>query len=148
MSTRQAALTELKTRLEGILTADGYQTDAGALVFVLEEPVLGDDDPDSAIALVIHPDAPEWQGDKGFVTLAVEVQAHAKGAAADPWGSVEALLADIKTAVEQDHDLAGTLLPKGLERGATTVLKRESGSTTVGAGIEYRLQYAETWGAP
>jgi hypothetical protein len=76
----------------------------------------------------------------------VEIQAHSKSGTATPWATVEAVLADIKTAVEQDHDLAGTLNHNGLERGTTRVVKREPGSTTVGTGVEYRLQYAESLG--
>lgn len=148
MTARQDALTELVSRLADISVTNGYQTDAGARVFILEDPALGEDDPDAALALVVRADAVTWQGDKGFVLLPLEVQAHAKGAAETPWATVEAILGDIKTAVEQDHDLAGTLTENGLVRGPTAVVKREPGSTTVGVGVEYLLQYEETWGRP
>jgi hypothetical protein len=136
------------SRLSNILTTNGYQTDAGAQVFILEDPALGEDDGPAAIAVVVGADQIQWQGNKGFVVLPVEIQAHSKSGTATPWATVEAVLADIKTAVEQDHDLAGTLNHNGLERGTTRVVKREPGSTTVGTGVEYRLQYAEAWGAP
>lgn len=146
LSKRQLALTELQERLEGIASAAGYQTDAGALIFIGEAPALGESDPTEALAIVIQPDEPGFQGEKVAITLPIEVWALAK--TTEPWATVEAVIADIKKAVETDHDLGGTLLPRGLERGPTQTLAREDGQQYVGAAVAYRLRYAESWGAP
>ena len=76
------------------------------------------------------------------------MQAVVKADTESPWSTVEAIVADIKKAIETDQDLAGTLLPRGLTRGKTRPFDRESGGEFVGAGVEYRLLYAEEWGAP
>lgn len=146
LSKRQLALTELQTRLQNITVAKGYQTDAGDLIFIGEAPALGESDPTEALAIVIQPDEPGFQGEKVVIRLPVEVWAIAK--TTEPWGTVEAVVADIKTAIETDRDLAGTLLPRGLERGVTQALQREDGQQYVGASVAYRLVYAEEWGAP
>lgn len=149
MSRRQAAIAELRTRAARILTSNGFQTDAGAAVFIAEAPTLGPEDPPAAIAIAIGDDDPAFQAGKIILTLPVELMALVLVADLDdPWSTVEALIADIKTAVEIDHDLAGTLQDKGLERGATKPLKREEGSAYVGASIAYKLTYSETWGRP
>ena len=148
MSARQQALAVLIARLEGISTGAGFQTDVGQRVFVMEAPTLGPDDPESAIALVIGEDEPGYQGENVVVRLPVQVQAHAPANLEDPWGSVEAIIADIKKAVETDHDLGGTLVKRGLERASTSPLAREEGSQYVGAGVAYRLVMREGWGTP
>lgn len=146
LSKRQLALTELQTRLQNILVAKGYQTDAGDMIFIGEAPALGENDPTEALAIVIQPDEPGHQGEKVAITLPVEVWALAK--TTEPWATVEAVIADIKRAVETDRDLGGTLLARGLERGSTQTLAREDGQQYVGAAVAYRLRYAESWGAP
>ena len=145
-SNRQRALTVLQDRLAGISMAAGYQTDAGQCIFIGEAPLLGESDPDAAIVISIQPDEPGFQGEKVAISLPVSVQAIAK--AEQPWATIEAVLADIKTAVETDRDLDGTLLRRGLERGSTQTIDRDEGSTYIGASILYRLRYAESWGAP
>jgi hypothetical protein len=148
VSKRALALAELRTRLQGIAIADGYETDAGQLVFLAETPVLGPEDPTSAVAIVVGADEPGFQGEHIVVRLPVQVQALAKADADDPWITVEAIIGDIKKAVETDRDLGGVLLKRGLERGQTVPMERAEGSTYVGAGVEYRLVLAELWGAP
>ena len=148
MSARQQALATLRTRVQGILVAEGFQTNAGGLVFLAEKPHLGPDDPGEAIAIEVLPDEPGHQGEKVALTLPIAVQAIVKADLDDPGMTVEAVIADIKNAVETDHDLGGTLLPRGLERGVTAQLDREDGSTFVGAAVGYRLRFTEDWGAP
>jgi hypothetical protein len=140
------ALAELRTRLQQITVANGFNTDAGDLVFLGERPALGPDDPAAAVAIVVGPDEPTFQGPKIILVLPVQVEAHVREDVADPWLQVEAVIEDIKTAVELDHDLGGRV--NDLRRGSVTPLDREDGSTTVGAGIEYRLVIAEQWGTP
>lgn len=148
MSTRQDALRVLKERLEGITQGNGFQTDAGASLFIGERPVGGPDDPEASICVMPQADVPGHQMKNVVTALPVLVQAIVKlGENDQPWDIVEAILADIKRAVETDFDLSGTLLKQhGLQRGITTPHDREGGSLFVGATIEYRLEYAEGWG--
>ena len=44
-SVRETAIGELRTRLENILVANGYNTDVGQDVLLGEQPVFGPDDP-------------------------------------------------------------------------------------------------------
>jgi hypothetical protein len=145
---RYDALSELRTRLRTIRAPDGFETDAGQLVFLGEEPVLGPDDPAAAIAIVVGGDEPRYQGQSVVIFLPVEVQAHVRANVDDPWLTIEAVVGDIKKAIETDHDLGGILLPRGLERGTTRPKDRESGSAYVAAGVEYKLLFREQWGAP
>ncbi len=142
------AIGEMRTRLENILVTNGYNTDVGQAVMLGEQPAFGPDDPSAVVALIVGADAPGYQGEHVIVTLPVEAQAIVKADVDDPWVTVEEIIADIKKAVETDHDLGGALIPRGLERGATRPFDRESGSEFVGAGVEYRLMFKELWGAP
>jgi len=147
MSSRSDALTVLVSRLEDITVAGGFNTDAGLKLFIGEQPVLGPSDPEASIAVVVRPDEAGYQGENIVITLPVEIQAIVKSSAG-AWITIEQVIADIKTAVEEDHDLGGTLLRRGLVRGTTRALDREPGSEFVGAGVEYRLVYGERWGQP
>lgn len=149
MSQRQDILEAVKARLAGISLITGYQTDAGQLIFLGEAPVLGPDDPDAAIAIVVGSDEIKYQGENAHVTLPIDVQAIAKVADHNaPWETVEAIISDIKTSMEVDHNLGGLVIARGLTRGPTRPLEREAGSTTAGAGIEYRFEFSEGWGTP
>ena len=150
MSRRQEILAKFVERLEAISVANGYQTDIGQLVFIGERPVLGDDDPPAFLNVVVVADEPGYQGENVFVKLPVTVHAVVKAdwSGGTPWATVEAIIADTKKAIEIDHDLAGLLVARGLERGPVEPRDREPGDTIVGAGIQYSLKYQEQWGAP
>ena len=151
VSKRQQILAEFVNRLYEITIANGFQTDAGQLVFIGERPVLGPSDPDASIDVVVSTDDPGFQGEKVFVTLPVTVRAVVRVDSvngATPWGTVEAVIADIKKAIETDHDLSGLLVQRGLERGPVEPRDREPGDEIVGAGVQYNLKYTEQWGAP
>lgn len=149
MSRRQAILAKVVERLEKIQVALGYQTDVGKLVFIGERPVLGPDDPDASIDVIVSADEPGYQGENVYVTLPVIVRAVARASiGATAWETVEAIIADIKTAIETDHDLDGLLVARGLERGSVEPRDREPGDEIVAAGIQYSLKYLEQWGAP
>lgn len=147
-STRKSALDEILARLAAIRITNGYNTDAGARLFIGEQPVLGPSDPEASIAVVVREDEAGYQGENVVVRLPVAIQAIVKADAADPFSTVEDIIEDIKRAVETDHDLGGRLVRRGLERGSTQPLDRESGSEFIGAEVQYRLIYAEQWGAP
>lgn len=147
-STRQSALQVLQARLSEIRVANGYNTDAGERLFIGEQPILGPSDPLASLCIVVRATEPGKQGENVLVRLPVGVQAIVRADSADPWSTIEQVIEDIKRAVERDHDLGGYLIRRGLERGQEEPLDRESGSTFIGAEVEYRLVFAEAWGAP
>lgn len=148
MAKRQEVLEVIRTRLQAIATANDYQTDAGATIFFGETPLLGDEDPDAAIAMVPGEEQIKIQGNAVFVRLPVDVQALAKADLDQPWVSIEALIADIKTAVEQADRTLGGLLNDYLARVSVRALPREPGSTTIGAAVTYLCAFREQWGNP
>lgn len=149
MSTkRQDILEALRARLQAITRIGGYATDAGALVFLGEQPDLGPDDPDVALAIGVGDDEPGHQGEHVFIRLPLEIQAIAKASLDEPWLTIEAVIGDIKKAVEQSDRTLGGYVKRQIERGVTRTLAREPGSTTVGVGITYVAPYVEVWGAP
>jgi len=148
MSNRQAALAALRTRLEQILVANDFQTDAGKRVFFAEAPTLGPDDEPAAIAIFPQEDQPGYQGEQVAIVLPVRVEANVRADSENPGATVEAVIADIKKAVELDHDLGRTVSQRGLERGTTAPFDREEGSAFVGAAVTYLLRFPEVWGRP
>lgn len=148
MSARQTAIATVKTRLALILKASGYQTDAGKLVFLGEAPVLGPDDPDAALAVVVRDDEVKYVGENVFSKIAVDVQAIVRASTVDPHATIEAIISDIKKAIETDHNLTGAVVPKGLTRGETRPLDRQDGSEFVGVQVRYFLELIEKWGTP
>lgn len=147
-SRRQQILEALRTRCRAIKKADGFATDAGKVVFLGEAPALGPDDPESAVALVVGDDVVSYQGNdvKLSIHLPVNVVALVKADLEAPWEMVEAVLQDIKTAVELEDRQFGDLLANTMRRGSTRSLDREPGSMTVGVAVQYDLPYAEPWG--
>jgi len=148
-SAREAILTEVQARLKKVLVSGGFNTDAGAIVSMGESPAMGPDDPDESISIVIDPDGVGHQGERIVVTLPVRVFALVRAdSTASPWLSVERIVTDIKRTIETDHDLDGNLVNRGLTRGSTSPLERESGSEFVGAEVLYTAMFAEDWGSP
>lgn len=153
-SIRQQLIELVKARLEAIAagqsSADGvtFATDAGENVFVNETPALGPDDPAMAIAVVIGEDSVSRTGEHAVIELPMEIHALARADLDEPWKASEAVLADIKRAMELADRSFGNRLRPRMERGSTRTLEREEGSTTVGVGITYLFPYIEQWGAP
>lgn len=147
-TTRQQILEAVRARLQAIRTIDGFATDAGEQVFLGEAPMLGPDDPDVAIAIVIGDDVPTFQGEQVLLQLPLGLCALAKADLAEPWIAVETLLGDIKTAFELPDRTLGGLLRGQVERRPTLTLEREPGSTTVGVCVGYMARYTEVWGNP
>ena len=101
-SMRRRVLDSIVARLQAI-TANNvdFETDAGQLVYVGEPQALGESDPAQAIAIVIGEDEPQSQTAGALlVTTPFEICALAQVAPEDPWTPVEAVLADIKRAME------------------------------------------------
>jgi hypothetical protein len=141
-SRRQSIIEALASRLENIQVAEGYNTDAGSMVFLGEDPTFGPDDPAVALAVNVG-DAVE--GRQPMVTeMPLEVVALVRADITAPLLAMEQVIADIRAAVETDHTLGGTC--KQLTRGAVRALPRETGHTVVGASVEYTALYSEMWG--
>jgi hypothetical protein len=148
LSRRQLILEALKARAEKIRIADGYQTDAGLTVHLHEAPAFGEDDPETAIAMVVADDELKWHGNKAFIVLPIEFQALAVASPDVPWGALEAILADIKMAIELPDRTVDGLAAAYMERGTTRTLGREPGVESVGVGVQYLVPYREAWGNP
>lgn len=144
---RRLILEALRDRLAVIQVANGFHTDAGLAIYAGEGVELGDGDPDTALSLVVGPDSPSYQGEHIATALTVEILGLARADLADPFVA-EDLVGDIKRAIELPDRTLGGLVKKQIERGPTRNLPREAGSTTVGAGVEYRAPLTEQWGAP
>jgi len=145
---RRLILEAIRARLWEIRTVNGFATDAGETVFLGETPELGPDDPEQAIAIVVDDELPAHQGENVFSVMPVVVAALAKADLDEPWLAVEAVLGDIKRAIELEDRTLGGLVRLRFERGATRTMKREPGSVTVGVAIEYRAPILEKWGSP
>lgn len=133
-----------------IRQSNGYETDAGALVFVGEAPPLGPDDPDQALAIVPENEATQWQepGLAVDVILPIGVHGVTKVDATNAWLGVEAMIRDIKRAIETSDVQFSGLLSWPLERGPVLTLGREAGSANAGAAVMYRARLKEGWGRP
>jgi hypothetical protein len=159
-SKRQAAIAELVRRLEFITKAKGYNTDAGEHIFLGEAPSFGEGDPPEAIAILIQDDSPQTSGGAIRTRTPIEIWAVVPAGIEAPLLAVEAIIADVKEAVEIEIDgsvdrFLGTIaddghpygtLPRGLERGVIQALKREPGGTYVRAAVEYVANFEERWG--
>lgn len=147
-SRRQVILVEFLARVSEIKQSNGFQTDAGFTPFLGEGVVLGESDPEVAVSIVVRDDLPGKTMENIFIMLPIEVQAIAKADINQPWLAVEALIADIKQAIELPDRTLGLPISKGLSRGSTRTLAREAGAATVGAAVTYVVPYVEAWGAP
>jgi hypothetical protein len=160
-SKRQAALQDLIARLAYITKEKGYNTDAGEHIFLGEAPTFGEDDPPEALAVLVGEDSPQTSGGLIRTRTPIEIWAVVPATLEQPLLAVEAIIADIKEAVEIEADgsvdrFLGMLteeegkpygtLPKGLERGSIRALRRQEGSTYVGASVEYVAHFEEAWG--
>ncbi len=156
-SRRERAIAAIVARLEEVTRDNGCATDAGAHVIVGETPTLGPDDPPAVFAVVVQEDSHRFQGEHVVSTLPLEIQALLPAGSEDPWLAAEAMVADVKRAVElREEDLAvddrrrfGNAVQRdGLARGNTRAAPRPEGSSYVGIGITYEMQIRETWGNP
>jgi hypothetical protein len=142
-SRRQRIIEALATRLELIQTDNGFNTDAGSMVFLGEDPTFGPDDPGVALTISVG-DATEARHQL-LMEMPLEIVALVSADISAPLLAIEQVIADIRTAVEtDDRTLDGEC--KQITRGAIRALPRESGFTVVGASVEYIALYSEVWG--
>ena len=125
-----------------------YETDAGLAVYVGERPELGESDPAVAVAVLPQEDDTEAIGQQlaFMVRLPVAIEAIASVELDQPYLAAEAVVADIKRAIEGERTLGG--LVSEIRRGATAVVPREPGTTTVGVAVTYQVVFKEAWGTP
>lgn len=145
---RQAIVANAVDRVMAIQTGvdSDFETDAGKAVYIGSTPELGKDDPGEAIAVVLNDDDVTKDTPKTFLTLPVEIQALVRVGPINAWLRMEAILGDIKRAMEigDRRELGGY----PMRRGPTRTLPREPGSNTAGVGVTYFVDYSETWGQP
>jgi hypothetical protein len=145
---RRAILAQLLAYAGAITVENGYETDGGLRVYFGESPALGEDDPPTAIALVVLESLPQPRG--GFIEepVDVEVQALARASLDEPYIAAEVVLGDIMRAFEQADRTLGGLVKGEMTIGAIRTVPREAGSTTVGVSVVYRLSHLRRWGQP
>lgn len=147
---RSRIIAVLFGRVKRIRVANGFATNCGESAVIGEVSELGPDDPEDAISFNVGDDELEWQGPAlaFYVKLPISIRALSK-ADCEPWKRVEAIVGDIKRAIETtDFTLGGLIDARALERGPVVSLDRESGSKTIGAGVIYRVSWKEGWGTP
>ena len=141
---RQDIITELIDRVSAITKTNGFSTNAGRNVYVGEIVKLGENEPDSAIAIVIGNETVIGQRVKVIYDLDIEIQALVKAQLDQPWALAEVMIGDIKKAVElEDRMLGGAVNgngQSGLERSGVEVINREPGSNQVGVSVFYRAR--------
>lgn len=158
-SRREVALADLLNRLRFISKAKGYNTDAGLHISQGETPHFGPDDVGAAIAVFVGDDTPEMSGGMVRTRVPIEIWATVPANMTAPLLSIEAIIADIREAVEIEKDgstdrslgvVDGSpaTMPTGLERGPTRPLRREPGSEYVGVSCEYVARFETPWGTP
>jgi hypothetical protein len=145
---RALILAAFSARLMAIEAGDDFSTDAGQKLFIGEGVELGEDDPDAALAIVPSADDPTWQMKALGIKWPIRVQALVKANLDDPTSATEAVIGDIKRAIELEDRTFGGLLSQPLERVSTRSVERQPGSDTVGAEVVYIATYKEMWGAP
>ena len=130
---RQDIIDEVISRVSAITKTNGFSTNAGRNVYVGEIVKLGENEPDSAIAIVIGNETTVSQRVKVIYDLDIEIQALVKAQLDQPWTLAEVMIGDIKKAVElEDRRLGGAVNgsgTNGLERAGASVINP-------GAGVE------------
>lgn len=154
VSLRRQILEAFRTRLLEIRTNNGFLTDAGLTIFLGERVTLGEDDPDTALAIVAGEDSrnPPSQGlGSGTfaaveITLPVSILALAKADLDEPLLAQEDIIHDIERAVELNDRKIGGI--GSLSQVSVAPFDREEGVTVVGAAVNYSVLYSKKWGDP
>lgn len=149
---RRNLLAAITARLEAITIDGGFETDAGREIFLGQDADLGDNDPDAVLAVSFGEERPTSSQVKLCYDLPISIKAVVKANLDDPWMTIEDMIGDIKKAMELEDRTLGGLVNRnanhGILRGPVTALQRETGSSTVGAEVQYIAPLVEPWGAP
>lgn len=154
-SRRQLVLAALATLLEEVSVANGFNTDAGAMVRLGQELELGDNDPDSAILIVSGIETfNQPQDRKLFSQWPLSIRAVVKVAddIDDAWMAAELIVADIEKAIEVADPTFGGLVNyngnHGLILQSIETVERDAGSPVVGIDVVFIAKLQRTWGDP
>jgi hypothetical protein len=135
------ALEAARARCQTITRAAGYATNAGDHVIVGELLDLGPDDVTQAIALLLNEDIPG----QPMTTVPLEISGLTFADLEEPWLAAEAILGDIRKALETADKTLGGLV-KSMSKGSVRPYPRQPGSTVVGVTITYQLTMVDPWG--
>ena len=146
MSTAKSAITAIITRLQGILTASGYNTNAGNQVY--SGVRFFQDDATFPILTV-------FSGDEIVEKLTfnsyrsertINIEGYVKDAST-PTASIEDLIEDVQNAVELPDISLGGLVEVVDYTGVEEIDPPESGSDIAGVRITYLITYQRVYGA-
>jgi len=134
----------LVTRVANILRADGYETDAGARVYIGRERVQTEDLP--CVVVLAGPISPSGaeQTDHGRTwQRTISIQAMSEADPRNPGDVGERLLSDLHKAIlgAGDETLGG-LAAGGLEVQTMEVAQVDPGGTVVAAALDMVVTYA------
>ena len=120
-------------------------------MFFGEGVELGEDDPPTALAIVVQDSQPQPRGGFLEVPVLVEFQALAKvdpDLVDQPYIAAEIILTDVQRAIEAGDRTLGGRIKGELQLGPTRVVPKQPGSMTVGVGVTYGGTFIRTWGQP
>lgn len=143
----KSAIAEVVTRLQAILTASGFNTNAGNQVFKGERNF---DDSDTFPALSVFSGPEEVTGDGAFGqydlarTLVIEGWLSPAG---DPADAVEDLIEDIQKALELTDITLGSVGNSFDYAGIDYLDMPEGGSSIAKVGLQYVFSYERSYGA-
>ena len=151
-SVSERALSAVKTKLQGILVASGYRTNAGASVFRSTKSIQTTDLP----ALVLW-DLGETAADADgnsrsmSIALSIGIDAHIAADQADTGLMLEQIKADVKKAVLSFanpalRDSDGTIGP--IRYTGCKIGPRAEGDSTEWVSLDFVVTYKEGYGDP
>ncbi len=149
-SKRTLIIAAVAARLGEIQVENDFNTDAGLSVLFGDGPVFGPDDPPAVLSIVVETDQPgRHQGENVTAMFGFEVQAIVKVDIQHPTLAMEAMVEDVKRAIEtEDRSFDGLAVRNSLKRGQTRVIDRPAGGEYCGLGVQYQCVVAEEWGNP
>ncbi len=140
----------IKTRLQGITIANGYNTDIGLRVFAGRGSINIEEVP--CIVLVEEDESVEEQsGTQARVVLPYTIEAHDACDPLNPNDKAHLMLADLKRAIfAGDRTFGGKLIkPKdGLQYTGRSIEVRPDGVKLVAASITIEVRYVENLSEP
>lgn len=149
MSTAKTAIAAIITRLEDILVAGGYNTNAGNQVYKGVRSF--DKDVATFPLLVVFSGDETPLEDGGFGQIAVERSVTIEGWVNDTTDAVAALedlVEDVHTAIERADITLGGAVDLLQYQGIEALDPPEAGSTLSGLRVSYSFRYQRTYGSP